>query len=75
MLKPTSMTGFKVSRGHIHKAPQEKNDVMAKLWHCISTKPENITNFKYYGKLHIHFSISLMLIVFKLSLKQNTMGT
>jgi len=47
------------TRGHIHEAPQVKTEVKGNLWHSITTKPENITNLKDYGRLQIQFCVSL----------------
>jgi len=40
-------------------APQGKTEVKGKLWHWITTKPENITHFKDYSRLQIKFCLSL----------------
>jgi len=56
--------------GHIHKAPKGKTEAKGKLWHWITTKPENITQLYYYDRLQIQFCISLTQVVFKLSKKQ-----
>lgn len=48
-----------VDLGHIQKAPKGKTEIMGKFSHEITTKPDNITYFKMYGRLHIQFCISL----------------
>jgi len=47
------------SRGHLHNVPNGKPEVKEKLWHEITTKTENITYFKDYGRLQIQFCTSL----------------
>jgi len=44
--------------GHIHKSPG-KTGRKGTFWHWITTKPENVTIFNYYGRLKIQFCISL----------------
>ena len=62
------------TRGHIHKAPQEKPEDKGKLWHWITTKPETITHVKGYGGLNIQVCIRLRKL-FSNNPKKNTTGT
>jgi len=45
--------------GHINKAPNGKS-IKRKLWHWITTKPENITPANYYGRVQVQFCISIL---------------
>ena len=56
---PYKQTNTSEHRGHFHKPPQGKTEVNGKLWHRFTTKVDNITNFKDYGKLHIQFCLRL----------------
>jgi len=59
--RPTDLTFNHIipTWGHIHKAPKGKTEVKGKLWHWITTKPENITKFSGYGRLQIQFCINV----------------